>query len=423
MKYMERAVRVADRISAPFLGLTLKFLSHRKNLDSFIQRIEDQKIKRLDHINKFLIVPDINIGDALNFQPFIEILKKYLPGSEIHYIYKKKAFPLIKANPYVDAHHPLFKHSGIPSSEDLDVLKKLLIKNNYDLIFNFCPYLPFSALKYNQGIVIHPIRLMASVIRACSSNSQIAHITFQLRQFGKQMAFRINASKSNENRKKDNCFKNRLYTFHDLYLRAEKTADRLGIFPQKKTVFLNPDASCPYTLIPVKFQVQILKSVLSMPSVDQVLMNRGRTYSNIEKDILNQIPEDLKRKVIILPIDTSIDVYAAFTDKSDIFISADTGPMHIAAAEKLIMDSEQRFRNQTALIGIFGATPSKLYGYDSFSDEHIDSSQNAPAITFEGHPPCKNITCINKAFKKCSPIRCFEGIEVEEIIDHIQSLV
>jgi ADP-heptose:LPS heptosyltransferase len=351
------------------------------------------------------------------------MLKKYLPESKIHYIYKNKAFPLIKANPYVDVHHPLFKRSGIPSLEDIDVLKKLLIKNNYDLIFNFCPYLSFSALKYNQGKVIHPIRLIASVIRGISSNSQKAHITSQLSQFGKQMAFRINPSKFNKNRDKNDSLKNRLYFYQDQYLRAEETAKRLGIFPNKKTVFLNPDSSSAFTLIPVKIQAQIMKAVLSMPSVDQVLMNKGRSYTDIERSILNQIPENLKRKVIILPIDTPIDVYAALTDKADIFISADTGPMHISAAEKLIMDSELRFRNKTALIGVFGATPSMLYGYDSFSEKHIDSSQNAPAKKFEGHPPCKNITCVDKAFKKCSPIRCFEGIEVEEIIDYVQSLV
>jgi ADP-heptose:LPS heptosyltransferase len=423
MKYLERVVRATDRISSPFLDSALKFVSYRKNLDSLIQQIEDKSIKKLNNINKFLIIPDINIGDALNFQSFIAVLKKHLPASEIHYIYKKKAYPLIKANPYVDVHYPLFKHSGIPSLEDIDVLKKVIIKNNYDLIFNFCPYLSFSALRHRKGTVIHPLRLISSVIMACSSNNQTAHITFQLNQFGNQLAYRIKASMNHADRKKNDFFKNRLYTFHDLYLRAQETSERLGILSAKKRVLLNPDASCPYTLIPVKIQVQILNAVLSMPSVDQVLMNRGRTYRKIEKDILNQIPENLKEKIILFPLDTPIDEYAVLTDKADVYISADTGPMHIAATEKLIMDSEQRFKNKTAIIGIFGATPSKLYGYDSFSDDHIDSSQNAPAKSFEGHPPCKNITCINKAFKKCSQIRCFEGIDVDEIIEYIRSLV
>jgi len=423
MKYVEKSIRVVDRISSSYLDLVLKFISHRKHFDSFVRRIEDKNINKLHNPKNFLIVPDINIGDALNHQPFIEILKKYFPESKIHYIYKKKAFSLIKANPYVDVHHPFFTHSGVPSPEDLDILKKILIKNNYEIIFNFCPYMPFSALKYKTGVVIHPIRLIGRIIREYSSNNHKAHIALQLNLFGKEIAYRINPSRFNENKNIDKTFQYKIYTYNELFLRAEKTANRLGILPHKKMVFFNPDSSSPYTLIPLRIQVQIMRAVLSMPSVGQVLMNKGRSYRNIEKNILNQLPEELKRKVIILPIDTPLDIYTALTDKADIFISADTGPMHLSAAEKIIVDSEQKYRNQTALIGIFGATPSKLYGYDSFSNVHIDTAQNAPAKAFEGHPPCKNLTCIDKAFKKCSPIRCFEGIDPEEIISYIQSLL
>jgi len=423
MKYLELLVRVSDRISSPLLDSILKFISHQKYLDSLIRRIEDHKINKLENVNKFLIVPDINIGDALNHQPFIEVLKKYFPGSEIHYIYKKKVFPLIKANPYVDVHHPLFKHSGIPAAEDLKVLRKVMIKNDYDLIFNFCPYLPFSAFKSTNGVTIHPIRLIGRIIRAYSSNRDKGHIAFQLNQFGKEIARRINPSGFHNDKPPTNSFTYKLYTYQNLYLRAQKTAEKLGISSDKKTVFLNPDSSSPFTLVPLDIQIPILKAVLSMDSVEQVVMDKGRTYPNIEKIILNKIPDDLKSKVVILPIKTPIDVYAALADKADIFISADTGPMHISAAKKIITDSEQTYRNQTALIGIFGATPSKMYGYDSFSEQHIDTSQNAPAKTFEGHPPCKNITCVDKAVKSCSPVRCFGGIEPEEIIDYIQSLL
>ncbi len=423
MKYIEKSVRIAERISSPFLDCFLKFIAHRKNLDSFIQSREDKKIRKLENPKKFLVVPDINIGDALNHQAFIEKLKQYLPGSKIHYIYKKKAFPLVKSNPFIDVHHPLLQSSVTPSSEDLDILKKLLIRNKYDIIFNFCPYLPFSALKYGKAKVIHPIRFMARIIRAYCSEHHKMHISFQLNQFAKEMAHRINPSGFKEKTSEDSSFTYRLYTDKDVYIRAEKTAEKIGILPDKKIIFFNPDSSSPYTLIPLQMQVQILKEVLSMPSVGQVLMNRGRSYRNIEKKILHQLTEELKKKVLLFPLDTPIDVYAALTDKADLYISADTGPMHISAAEKIITDSEQKFRNQTALIGIFGATPSRLYGYDSFSDKHIDSAQNAPAKSFEGHPPCKNITCVNKAFKNCSEIKCFEGIDPEEITAYIESLV
>ncbi|MBD3415217.1 MAG: hypothetical protein GF421_12415 [Candidatus Aminicenantes bacterium] len=422
MKSIEKTVRYIDRISSPFLDFTLRFLSNRKNLDSLIKLFEDLHLKKLRPPYKFLIVPDINIGDALNHQPFVQILKKNLPQSEIHYIYKKKAFPLIQANPYIDVHHPLFETSGIPSSKDLNMLRKVIIRNNYDVVFNFCPYMPFSALKYRKTAVISPIRLMASVIRGLESGNQKAHLGFQLNQFAREIIHRINSTNLNESPNEKEICKHRIYTRHDLYLRAEKTAQKLGIHSDKKTVFLNPDSSSPFTLIPIPIQVEIMKAVLSMPQVGQVLMNKGLSYRSIENNILDQLPSDLRNKITILSMKIPLDIYAALTDKADVFISADTGPMHISAAEKVISDSKQKFRNQTSVIGIFGATPSKLYGYDSFSDEHLDTSQNAPAKSFEGNPLCKNITCVDKAFKKCSPIRCFEGLNVQEIVGYIQSL-
>jgi ADP-heptose:LPS heptosyltransferase len=423
MRYIEKSIRIIDRISSPFLDHSLKFLAHRKTLNSFIQSIEDKNIRKLNNPKDFLVVPDINIGDALNHQAFIEKLKQYLPESKIDYIYKKKAFPLIKSNPFIDRHYPLLQSSVTPSSKDLKILTKLLIRNQYDIVFNFCPYLPFSALKYGKAKVIHPIRFMAKIIKASCSEHQKMHVTYQLNQFAKELVHRINSSRFNEKTSSDSSYTYRLYLSKDVYVRAEKTAEKIGILPNKKTIFFNPDSSSPYTLIPLQMQTQILKAVLSIPSMGQVLMNRGRSYRNIEKKILNKLSEPLKEKVLILPLDTPIDVYAALTDKADIFISADTGPMHISAAKKVITDSEQTFKNQTALIGIFGATPSRLYGYDSFSDKHIDSAQNAPAKSFEGHPSCKNITCIDKAFKNCSEIKCFDGIDPEEIIAYIKSLI
>lgn len=423
MKHIERAVRLVDRISSPLLDSFLRFISHSRRLDAFIQQWEDKSLRKLNNPHRFLIVPDVNIGDALNHQPFAEVLKKCFPESEIHYIYKKKAFPLIKANPYVDVHHPLFEKSGIPSQKDMDELKKILIKNSYDIAFNFCPYLSFSALKYHKTKVIYPIRFMSRVIRALSSNIQKAHLTLQLNQLAKNIACRIDPAGFDQSLCKDAPLKHRLYASGGLLLRSEKTAEKLGISFQKKTVFFNPDSSSPYTLIPLKLQIEIMKAVLSSSSVDQVLMNKGYSYLNIETNILNEIPEHFKRKIILLPQKTPLDVYVALADKADIFISADTGPMHIAAAEKVFTDSYQTFRNKTAVIGIFGATPSKLYGYDSFSDEHLDSFQNAPARAFEGNPSCKNITCIDKSFKKCSQVRCFDGIDTEEIISYFESLL
>jgi ADP-heptose:LPS heptosyltransferase len=203
------------------------------------------------------------------------------------------------------------------------------------------------------------------------------------------------------------------------FLELSRTLDRLDISQDDRILFLNPDASSPFTCMPVDFQVDLLTNILSHPNLDRVLMNRGFTFQDIEEKIIDQVPESLQRKITILPKNTRIDVYAALTDRSDMFISGDTGPMHIAAAKKIALQTEFRCRNATAVIGIFGATSGQIYGYDSSSPLHLGSPQNAPSKIFESHPSCKNLTCIDKVFKTCPDVLCFDGLSAEPIIEYV----
>ena len=118
-------------------------------------------------------------------------------------------------------------------------------------------------------------------------------------------------------------------------------------------------------------------------------------------------------------MDVPIDQFAGLIDCSRIFLSADTGPLHLASARKICPDSKAAFRNNTAVIGVFGATSGRIYGYDSFSRLYLSSAQDPPSKIFEGSPPCKNLTCIDKVNKKCLIDHCFEGVEAQEIVDYI----
>jgi ADP-heptose:LPS heptosyltransferase len=148
-------------------------------------------------------------------------------------------------------------------------------------------------------------------------------------------------------------------------------------------------------------------------------MNRGFTFQNIETAILNRIPSCLHGKVSLLPKNTRIDVYAALADRADVFLSGDTGPLHIAASRKIALTSPNQYKNDTALVGVFGATNSEMYGYDSQSPKHASAPQDAPSRVFEGHPPCKNLTCIDKIWKNCPHRRCFEGLRPETISAYV----
>jgi ADP-heptose:LPS heptosyltransferase len=115
-----------------------------------------------------------------------------------------------------------------------------------------------------------------------------------------------------------------------------------------------------------------------------------------------------------------IESYTALIDASDMFISGDTGPLHIAACRKLGNDSRP-LRNKTVVLAIYGATDSRMYGYDSEQPFHAPANQDVPSRSFSAPVPCRNITCVNKFGKSCSEVRCFDDLPADEIFEYIAS--
>ena len=137
---------------------------------------------------------------------------------------------------------------------------------------------------------------------------------------------------------------------------------------------------------------------------------------------MESIPLQYQKKVTIVPVSMPIDAYAILIDFADIFVTGDTSPLHIAAAQKISQSGNYDFKNKTAVLSIWGATPSRIYGYDSIREGYFPANQNAPSRVFVAESPCRNITRINKMSKACKYVRCFNSLNILEIIklaDHI----
>jgi ADP-heptose:LPS heptosyltransferase len=237
-------------------------------------------------------------------------------------------------------------------------------------------------------------------------------------KFAEELIEALVSNPESGQKKSQDFYHNHLYSTPDSFLKAQSFVEKLNIKSHSKMVFLNPDTSCSYTRIPIDLQKELLKALLSNPNI-HILLNCGFTFQGLEKQLMDEVPSTCRNRVTVIPKDTPIDVYAALTDHSDMFITGDTAPLHIAASKKIIVDSDLSYRNATAVVGIFGATSSKIYGYDSFSDEHVSAPQKAPSKVFEVFPECKNLTCIDKIFKACPEVKCFDGLKPEPIIEYV----
>jgi ADP-heptose:LPS heptosyltransferase len=259
---------------------------------------------------------------------------------------------------------------------------------------------------------------MSNVIRNYTSPGSEAHISLHMSKFAEELIEALGSNSKNSEEKRQNFHHNTFYSTQDSFIKARSFVEKLHIKSHAKKVFLNPDTSCSYTRIPVDLQKAVLKAILLNPNT-HVLLNCGFTFQGIEKELLDEVPSGCGDRVTVIPKDTPIDVYAALTDHSDVFITGDTAPLHIAASKKIIVDSDLKYQNSTAVVGIFGATSSKIYGYDSFSEDHIAAPQKAPSKVFEVSPECKNLTCIDKIFKACPQVKCFDGLRSEPIIEYV----
>jgi ADP-heptose:LPS heptosyltransferase len=420
---LELLARTIAKISPKFVDRTIKALATNRGIDNVLNKVQSIRFHKVNNPQKILIVPDINIGDAVIFQFVVTHLKNSFPNMDISYIYQHRAFPLIRTNPHIHRHFPCFRSIGFPSKKDVKMLREVISQNDFDVIFNLCPYFPSHVFRRSNSVIFYPAKLVFSIARAYDSNEQEAHVAFHVRSFSEYVVEKISSHSQSVHYHSKEIPNPHLFIDSESSAKTKKLMKDLKIPPESLKVMFNPDSASKFTLIPVKLQVEILKGILAHGEIDCVLMNCGFTFDGIERQILEQIPSSLKKKIIVIPKHTEIDIYSVLTDYVDMFISGDTAPLHIAASKKICVDSDNSFQNSTAVVGIFGATNGKIYGYDSYSPGYMNSAQQAPSKVFESNPTCKNLSCMSKTFKTCQEIRCFEGLQSEQIITYVHRLI
>jgi hypothetical protein len=184
--------------------------------------------------------------------------------------------------------------------------------------------------------------------------------------------------------------------------------------PPRPLVFLNPDGASPYTRIPELFQLQMLRGFIGMGAF--VLLGKGKTDLGVGIRLRESLSANERNSTAIVPDWWPLETFAALIDFSDIFVSGDTGPLHIAAAWKNVKDGKNGFVNRTSVFSVFGATPSRMSGYDHFQTGYVPANQDAESHTFVSESPCRNITCLNKMMKTCEHLRCFESLDTQAIL-------
>ncbi len=402
------------RMGAAVLDSIVNILIGNPILAAAVHRRNQRTVSRIRSFQRFLVIPDIHIGDAVMTQAALTALRDFFPEAHIDYVVNRSAAPMIAGNPEATRVLPLFSNGFFISRDDLRALRNLARRGNYDLCLNYCPFIKDKFIVADGQRILNIMTLAPLILRSEWDSAQINHFLFHHYWFVRELL-----SPFVPLRRHDRFRGVRLTLPASARDRAQKFAGEAGLVPGRPTILINPDGASPYTRIPFESHASLLKQLAELNAA--ILLNSGHTITGIGDRLRATLPPDLRPRVGIIPPDIPLEVYAAIVDLCDVFISGDTGPLHIAAARRFPENGDSPYRNRTAVISCFGGTPARMSGYDAFQKGFLPANQDAPSWNFTAGSPCRNITCLNKLQKTCDPPRCFEDLDIAGLVERVKT--
>lgn len=370
--------------------------------------------RRTRAFRRFLVVSDIHIGDALIAQPALAALRDFFPDAEIDYAINRAVAPLIEGTPDATRVLPIFESGALPSAADVAALGHVVRTGRYDLCVSFCAFIARADVAGPRQPFVNFVSHGAVILRDENDASRINHFSFQGYRFVRDVLGTV-ARPVREER-----FPGMRTTYSDAAIAgAACFAASVGLSPTAPVVMYNPDSASPFTLMPFAAQVELLREIAARaPAATTILLGAGHTAAGIGERLLAALPAAVQGRVRIVPRSMPLDAYAALIDLADVFVTGDTGPLHLAAARRYARSGRHQFRNRTAVVSFFGATPPRMSGFDSLRPGYLPANQDAPSFCYQAVSPCRNVTCLNKLFKTCATPRCFEYVDVGGLASH-----
>lgn len=417
--------RLTDRFPAAggrLLDATIRPIYGNRAVAALYARRNRAAIRRMRGFQRFLVIPDVHIGDAVMSQSWVMALRDVFPDAEIDYVVNRAVAPLIEGHPDATRVIPLFSGETFPTSADLAGLRALINEGRYDLCLCSCPFIEPGDVAPRSQAFLHFVTHGAAILRNEGDFTQINHFSYQGYRFVRDLLSTVARPG------REDTFPGVRTTYADSVIEESgRFAAATGLAGGGPIVIVNPDAASRYTLVPFEQQAALLGAIAGgVTARTAILVGAGHTAAGIGERLVASLPDATRARARIIPRSLPLPVYSALLDRADVFISGDTGPLHLAAARRYARSGKHAFRNRTAVLSVFGATPPRMSGYDSSKPGYLAANQDAPSWCYQAGSPCRNITCLNKLFKTCGTVRCFEEVDTAgvaaRVLGYLQAL-
>jgi heptosyltransferase-2 len=274
---------------------------------------------------KVLFIRFSSLGDVLLTTPIIRTFRTHFPDAEIHFLAKKQFAPLLEYNPNIDT---LIRFD----SEDESMLQLItrLQKEHYTYIIDLHDKLRSALIKrFVKGKVI-TYKKKHGYRKKLLKDPNLAPISSTVDLYASVLEnfnFRLDHRKL------------------DLFLpeNEETMAENFLPYDGKKIITISPSTSWFTKQYPAEYYKKIIRHFLDNYDVRIVLIGTDQ-----EKNLTAELASVSENEILNLGGRTTLIESAVIIKHSDLFISGDCGPMHIAAAFEVPQ------------IALFGPTHPKL---------------------------------------------------------------
>ncbi len=325
------------------------------------------------------------IGDLVMATPILTDLRQRWPDAQITAMCRHNVAPLLEVDKDINELFRFKKPSGFLRREQgRDIIRKLRY-GHYDLglllthSFSSAWWFFRGGVNNRIGYQGHYRRFLLNDFLNNPKKRTNTHLVDTYKELLTMVG--IQTSKSLP----------RLYVTDKEKAQAKQLLNRFGIRNEHVVVGINPSAAYgpAKCWLPERFR-QVTEMLVRDPNVYVVFFGNTDGFSFIE-----EISQNLYKRVINLAGQTTLREFTAIISVCDVFLSNDSGPMHIAAALN------------KPLVALFGST------------SHIETGPYNTGVVIH-----KEVAC-SPCFKRICPIdfRCMKRIQVDEVYEELIKLI
>ncbi|RJP29701.1 MAG: lipopolysaccharide heptosyltransferase II [Candidatus Omnitrophota bacterium] len=353
-----------------------------------VDKFEPQD-KKIDHdFKRILIVRTDRIGDVVLSTPVIKNLRNRFPSAYIAMVVSPQAKEIIDNNPYLDEvilYDKDKEHKGWQQSMEF---AGLLAKKKFDIAIILHPTNRMHLLTFLAKI---PVRVGYDKKMGFLLSKKIKH-TKQLGQ-KHELEYNLDLLKAIGINAED---KELIFNIRpEVEIWARHKLMNLGVKDNEKVIAIHPSASCPSKIWPHERFAQLADKLIEKYSFKVLIVAAAKDNYLAEK-----VMKEMYNEAINLSGETSVSQLAAILKRSVLFISNDSGPVHVASAVN------------TPVISIFGRNQAGL------------SPKRWAPVGKKDKVLHKEVGCIQCLAHNCKKnFACLRAIGVEDVIRAVEEVL